>query len=64
MYFKRVKRAWGNRKVISEEQPASVDDMEQLNQILRSDILDFLNKFEMYDKDRIIKERYDRFRKF
>lgn len=61
---KELKELGVIEKVIPEEQPASVDDMEQLNQILRSDILEFLNKFKMYDKDRIIKERYDRFRKF
>lgn len=51
-------------KVISENQPASVDDLEELNSTLKKEIADFIERHEKYSPQELADRRYDRFRSF
>ena len=51
-------------KVISENQPASVDDLEELNSTLKREIADFIERHEKYSPQELADRRYDRFRSF
>ena len=50
-------------KVIPETIPAHVDHMEELAKELRTDILEFLERFEQKSPEVILEERYAKFRK-
>jgi len=51
-------------KVIHESSPAVVDEMDELNAVLKSEILDFIDKYKSYSKEQLKDMRYNRFRNF
>lgn len=51
-------------KVIEEKIPATVEDMEVLNDILKKEIGNFLERYEKISPKEAAEERYERFRKF
>ncbi len=51
-------------KIIEEDSPSTVKDMEQIVSILTTEIIDWLERFQKLDVDTLIENRYQRFRKF
>lgn len=51
-------------KIIKEEYPAEVSDMDDLNRIIKTEILDFLTRFQGVSGEKAAQMRYDRFRAF
>lgn len=51
-------------KIIKEESPAEVTDMDELNSILKREILDFLVRYEGIPGEKAAQMRYERFRRF
>lgn len=50
-------------KVIAEKEAADFEQMDELSQNLKREILDFLSRYEKKDKEQIVMERYERFRR-
>lgn len=51
-------------KVITEEQPADVEDISDVVRQMKEGIIAFLNKYKDKTEEEIVAERYNRFRKF
>lgn len=51
-------------KVIPEERPADYEDMQEVAELLKDEIRDFLHRYRGKSRDEVVEERYQRFRKF
>lgn len=51
-------------KVITEEQPADVEDISDVVRQMKEGIIEFLAKYKNMTEEEIVAERYNRFRKF
>lgn len=49
-------------KVILENEPAKLDQMSDLTQVMKMEIIEFLNRYEEKNETEIVQERYQRFR--
>lgn len=51
-------------KVLLEEEAANMENIDGIVQIMHDSILEFLENYKDTDKDKLVEERYARFRKF
>lgn len=51
-------------KIIKEEYPAEVSDMDELNSVIKREILDFLVRYQGISGEKAAQMRYERFRAF
>lgn len=51
-------------KVIREDEPACVEKIDELNVVLKREILDFIERYKSFSEQQLVDMRYERFRKF
>lgn len=50
-------------KIIPEPEPINLENMEEICNLLKKEILDFIYRYKEQDKNELINNRYDRFRR-